>query len=96
MGEPQLKLSYQTLSQVHSLACHEIAARSKTDLQQRREARLQGLQDEVKRVTSQLHAQSTFLTQKSIGPHLSQSGILRPPEVRALLNRVCRELENGL
>jgi transcriptional regulator with XRE-family HTH domain len=89
----RLKLKYFLLYKAHPAACYEIAARYKAYVQQRKESRLQSLQEEVKQVVLQLCAEGIAPTQKRIAPHLSQPGILRNPNVRAFLNTICSETE---
>ena len=93
MMTQRLKLSYSTLYKVHPGACHEMALRYKAYVQQRKESRLQRLQEEVKQVALQLRAEGIAPTQKRIAPYLSQPGILRNPSVRAFLNEICAEGE---
>jgi len=83
------------LYRIHPTACREIVARHKTYVQQRKEARLQKFREEIRHIALKLHAHGEILSQKSIAPHLSQSGTLRDPRVRTFLKEICRELENG-
>lgn len=88
----QLGQSYTILYRVHPVASHAIAARYKSYLQQRKETRLQRLQEEIRQAALQLLACGISPTQKRIAPHLSRPGILRNPLLRVFMNDVCREL----
>lgn len=89
----QLGLRYEILYKVHPAACHEIVARYKSYIQQRKEARLQRLQEEIRQVARQLHADGISPTQKRIAPYLSQPGILRHPQLRLFLKGICQKPE---
>jgi transcriptional regulator with XRE-family HTH domain len=92
MLRQQLNVSYPTLYKVHPAACHEIAARYKTYIQQRKETRLQRFREEIRQAARELLASGISPTQKRIAPHLSQPGILRDPRLRTFLKEICREL----
>jgi transcriptional regulator with XRE-family HTH domain len=85
----------QILYRLHPTACQKIVAQRKAYMQQHKEARLQKFRDEIKLIARQLHAHGERLTQKTIAPHLLQSGILRDPQIRRILQEICGEIESG-
>jgi transcriptional regulator with XRE-family HTH domain len=89
----QLGQRYDILYKVHPVACHEIAARHKSYLQQRKETQLQRFQEEIRQAALQLLASGISPTLKRIAPQLSQPGILRSPQVRQYLHEICQEVE---
>src|SRR5260370_619853 len=91
MRAVQRRLGYHetVLRRIHPAACREIVTQYKAYVQQRKEARLLQLQEEITRVALQLRAQGIAPTQKRIAPYLSHSGILRDPSIRKHLRAVC-------
>lgn len=78
----------QVLSRCHPPACREIVQRYNTYVQQRKEARLQRVQEEIQQAVLQLRSQGLPLSQKRISPLLSQPGVLRNPQVCAFLREI--------
>jgi len=84
----QLGQRYDILSKIHSAACQGIVARRRAYVQQRKEDRVQQLQEEVKQVVLWLQTEGITPTQKRIAPYLSQPGILRNPQIRLFLHEI--------
>jgi hypothetical protein len=78
----------QVLSRCHPPACREIVQRYNTYVQQRKEARLRRVQEEIQQAVLQLRSQGLPLSQKRISPFLSQPGVLRNPQVCAFLREI--------
>lgn len=90
MAKQRLKLSYPTLYKVHPAACHEIAARYKAYVQQRKEASFKRNCEEIEQVALKLRSEGIAPTQKRVAPYLSHPGILRNPQVRQYLQEICK------
>lgn len=97
LAEITRRLGYApgALYQCHSPACHAIVRRYKDYLHQRKDARMQGHREEFKQIALQLRREGATLTSKHIKPYLTHPGVLRDPEVRELIDEVCREMDNN-
>ncbi len=91
----QLDCEASTLRRIHPVACQTIVGRYKAYVQHRREARFQKIYEEIREVAQQLQAEGRVLKMYYIAPRLSKPGVLRNPEVRAVMDEICRELEEG-
>ena len=85
----------QILRHINFVACQKIVNRHRAYVQQRKEARYQRLQGEIRRIAFQLLSEGVLPTRKQIASFLPQPGILRDRRILKYLREICQEFEKN-